>query len=336
IGRLIDVVLDVPGVFRAVPECAGPQEAGGKGQIRHVHRHLRDDDDLEQRVQLLHLLDELLSAESSRDLEIQNDDVVPVIALTDELQRGLPVRNDIGDMDAGVHEADRLPHAFHIEFLVLDEVSELPHPAQVKLLRVIQEGEIEKIGRRGALSVNVRIIAATNKELSREVSEHRFREDLFYRLNVIPLDLVPLKERGTDILELFTYFLGYFSADMNMPTPEVDEKAKEILLNYRWPGNVRELRNVAQRLVLNTSGRITAKDMTHPMILRTSPLTDEVMSVQEVGGGQILPLKEIERLFRTNYFKYVRSISSSDSNAAERLGLAPSNFYRMCKELGIK
>ncbi len=218
----------------------------------------------------------------------------------------------------------------------LDEVSELPHPAQVKLLRVIQEGEIEKIGRRGALSVNVRIIAATNKELSREVSEHRFREDLFYRLNVIPLDLVPLKERGTDILELFTYFLGYFSADMNMPTPEVDEKAKEILLNYRWPGNVRELRNVAQRLVLNTSGRITAKDMTHPMILRTSPLTDEVMSVQEVGGGQILPLKEIERLFRTNYFKYVRSISSSDSNAAERLGLAPSNFYRMCKELGIK
>jgi two-component system, NtrC family, response regulator AtoC len=220
--------------------------------------------------------------------------------------------------------------------IFLDEVSELPPAAQVKLLRVIQEGEIEKIGRRGSVSVNVRIIAATNKELSREVSEHRFREDLFYRLNVIPLDLVPLKERGTDILELFAYFLGYFSTDMNMPTPEVEDKAKEILLNYRWPGNVRELRNVAQRLVLNTSGRITAKDMTHPMILRTSPLTEEVMGVKEVGGGQILPLKEIERLFRTNYFKYVRSISSSDSNAAERLGLAPSNFYRMCKELGIK
>ncbi|MEX0602058.1 MAG: sigma-54 dependent transcriptional regulator, partial [Bacteroidota bacterium] len=124
----------------------------------------------------------------------------------------------------------------------LDEVSELPPAAQVKLLRVIQEGEIDKIGRKGGVSVNVRIIAATNRELSKE-AEGRFREDLYYRLNVVPIDLVPLRERGGDILLLFNHFLSYFSADMNVPMPEVDPKAKEILLNYKWPGNVRELRN---------------------------------------------------------------------------------------------
>jgi DNA-binding NtrC family response regulator len=218
----------------------------------------------------------------------------------------------------------------------LDEVSELPPAAQVKLLRVIQDGEIEKIGRRGSVSVNVRIIAATNKELVKEVTEGRFREDLFYRLNVIPLDIVPLKDRGDDILLLFEHFLGFFSTDMGIPTPEVDQKAKEILLHYKWPGNVRELRNVAQRLVLNVNGKITAKEVSHPMILRSAPIMDDLVEGRDAAAGQILPLKEIERIFRTNYFKYVRSISSSDSNAAERLGLAPSNFYRMCKELGLK
>ena len=218
----------------------------------------------------------------------------------------------------------------------LDEVSELPPSAQVKLLRVIQEGEIEKIGRTGSLSVNVRIVAATNKDLQKEVNEGRFREDLYYRLNVIPLDLVPLKDRGEDILLLFDYFLNFFSADMGIPVPEVEQGANEILLNYKWPGNVRELRNVVQRLLLNCEGKITAKDVSHPMILKSPLRKDEFAGLTEFEGGQVLPLREMERIYRTNYFKYVRSISSSDSNAAEKLGLAPSNFFRMCKELGLK
>jgi two-component system, NtrC family, response regulator AtoC len=218
----------------------------------------------------------------------------------------------------------------------LDEVSELPPSAQVKLLRVIQEGEIEKIGRTGSLSVNVRIVAATNKDLQKEVNEGGFREDLYYRLNVIPLDLVPLKDRGQDVLLLFDYFLTYFSADMGIPVPEVEPGAKEILLNYKWPGNVRELRNVAQRLLLNCEGKITAKDVSHPMILKSPLRKDEMVGMHEFAGGPVLPLREFERIYRTNYFKYVRSISSSDSNAAEKLGLAPSNFFRMCKELGLK
>ena len=220
--------------------------------------------------------------------------------------------------------------------LFLDEVGELPLPAQVKLLRVIQEGEIEKIGRTEKFSVNVRIIAATNKNLANEVNNNRFREDLYYRLNVVPLDIVPLRQRGDDIILLFNHFLQYFSQDMGVEIPQVDEKAEEILLNYKWPGNVRELRNVVQRLILNCNGTIKAKDISDPMILRNHIIIKEETNFEDLYQGQVLPLKEMERIFRKKYFQYVRSISSSDSSAADKLGLAPSNYYRMSKELGIK
>jgi len=220
--------------------------------------------------------------------------------------------------------------------LFLDEVAELPMTAQVKLLRVLQEGEIEKIGRTGKITVDVRIIAATNKNLANEVMNNKFREDLYYRLNVVPIDIVPLRKRGADIILLFEHFLQYFSRDMEIIMPDVDDKAKEILLNYKWPGNVRELRNVVQRLIINSNGTITAKDMSNPMILRNHIMLKEETNFEDLYSGQVLPLKDMERLFRVKYFQYVRSISSSDSSAAEKLGMAPSNFYRMCKELGIK
>lgn len=218
--------------------------------------------------------------------------------------------------------------------IFFDEVAELPLTAQVKLLRVIQEGEIEKIGRTGKFSVNVRIVAATNKDLANEVNNKRFREDLYYRLNVVPLDIVPLNKRGDDILLLFDHFLNYFSQDLEVDIPEVDEKAKEILLNYKWPGNVRELRNVVQRLILNCEGIITAKEVSNPMILRNDII--DHTNLEEMSFGQVLPLRDIEKVFRKKYLKYVRSISNSDSSAAEKLGLAPSNYYRLCKELGLK
>jgi two-component system response regulator AtoC len=224
----------------------------------------------------------------------------------------------------------------HNGTIFLDEVAELPLPAQVKLLRVIQEGEIEKIGRRQKLSVNVRIIAATNKNLTNEVNNGRFREDLYYRLNVVPLDLVPLRQRGEDIILLFDYFIQYFSQDLEVEIPHIEDKAKEILLNYKWPGNVRELRNVVQRLILNCHGTINAKDISNPMILRDHGIVKEETDFNDLYQGQVLQLKEMEKIFRKKYFQYVRSISSSDSSAAEKLGLAPSNYYRMCKELGIK
>ena len=220
--------------------------------------------------------------------------------------------------------------------IFLDEVAELPLPAQVKLLRVIQDGEIEKIGRTGKINVDVRIIAASNKILANEVMNNKFREDLYYRLNVVPLDIVPLRKRGEDIILLFDHFMEYFSRDMDVKKPDVDKKAKEILLNYKWPGNVRELRNIVQRLIINSNGIITAKDISNPAILRNHIVLKEETNFEDLYSGQVLPLKDMEKIFRTKYFKYVRSISSSDSSAAEKLGMAPSNFYRMCKELGIK
>lgn len=220
--------------------------------------------------------------------------------------------------------------------IFLDEISELPLTAQVKLLRVIQEGEIEKIGRTEKISVNVRVICATNKNLEEEVSNRRFREDLYYRLNVISLDLLPVNKRGNDILLLFDHFLKYFSLDYGIEIPDVDDEAKDILLNYKWPGNVREIRNVVQRLILNTNGKITARDVSNPIILRNHMILQEETNFDELNTENVLPLKEMEKIFRIKYFKYVRSISNSDSYAAERLGLAPSNFYRMCKELGLK
>jgi DNA-binding NtrC family response regulator len=171
--------------------------------------------------------------------------------------------------------------------------------------------------------------------LANEVNEGRFREDLYYRLNVIPVDVIPLRQRGQDIILLFNHFLEFFSSDMGITPPVVDPKAQEILMNYKWPGNVRELRNVVQRLVLNNSGHIGIKEISNPMILKNSVLSKDT-AFDELNMGQVLTLREMEKAFRLRYFKYVRSISSSDTNAAEKLGIAPSNFYRMCKEIGLK
>jgi len=180
----------------------------------------------------------------------------------------------------------------------LDEVGELPLSAQVKLLRVIQDGEIEKIGRTVKLSVDVRIIAASNKNLASEVMNNKFREDLYYRLNVVPLDIIPLRKRGQDIILLFDHFLQYFSRDMEIKMPTVDDKAKEILLNYKWPGNVRELRNVVQRLIINSNGAITAKEISNPLILRNHMLIKEETNFEDMYSGQVLPLKDMEKIFR--------------------------------------
>ena len=107
--------------------------------------------------------------------------------------------------------------------------------------------------------------------------KERFREDLFYRLNVIPIDVVPLRQRGEDIILLFNHFLEYFSNDMGIPAPTVDPKALDILMNYKWPGNVRELRNVVQRLVLNNTDHIGVKEVSDPMILKNSPLSKDII-----------------------------------------------------------
>ncbi|HSQ74539.1 MAG TPA: sigma-54 dependent transcriptional regulator [Bacteroidota bacterium] len=221
--------------------------------------------------------------------------------------------------------------------LFLDEVSELPLSAQVKLLRVLQDGEIEKIGRTGTLRVDVRIIAATNKDLQREVEEKRFREDLFFRLNVLPMYVPPLRDRPDDTVDLFRHFLRHFSLDMGRPVPHVTGEALRHVRAYAWPGNVREVKNVVQRLLLKTDDEIDELTVKEAIGTHTNVSQDKGGIHIDFEHYDTMPsLKQMEREFRERFVRYVRQHSQSDAEAAKRLGLAPPNYHRMCKELGIK
>lgn len=221
--------------------------------------------------------------------------------------------------------------------IFLDEITELPLQAQVKLLRVIQDGEIEKIGRTERIKVDVRIIAATNKNIEEEVREKRFREDLYYRLNVLPIFVSDLRKRTFDIPLLIDYFLSNISIDMGKDKPEIPKETMQVFLNYDWPGNVRELKNVVQRMLFTSEARITPSQAK-----RALGIIDELKPSNESGLGEffnpekIIPLKEMEKAVRERYFKFVRTNSSSDTEAAAKLGVAPPNYYRMAKELGLK
>jgi len=222
--------------------------------------------------------------------------------------------------------------------IFLDEISELPMASQVKLLRVLQDGEVEKLGRIDKLKVDVRVISATNKNLEEEVEKKNFREDLFYRLNVLPINIPPLRERKEDIILLANYFLNEYSIDMGKEPPVLEEEAISFLKDYYWPGNVRELKNLIQRLLFYEDNVITVQLIENALGKKVSNLEhyfgDEGISFKT--NERILSLKQMEKIFREKYFKFIRNQSSSDSEAAKKLGLAPPNYLRMCKELGLK
>lgn len=145
--------------------------------------------------------------------------------------------------------------------IFLDEVGELPTPTQARLLRVLESGEFIKVGSSKVLKTNVRIVAATNVNLIQAVGQGKFREDLYYRLNTVPIQVPPLRERGAeDILLLFRKFAGDCAEKYHMPSIRLDEEAKQLLTSYRWPGNVRELKNITERLsVIEENRDVTAE-----------------------------------------------------------------------------
>ena len=221
--------------------------------------------------------------------------------------------------------------------LFLDEIGELPLSAQVKLLRFLETGEIEKIGRTKRVRVNVRIIAATNKNIAEEIKLKKFREDLYYRLNVFPIWIPPLTERKEDIQYLLEYFINKYAMNSQSIVPEISPDALDVLKKYHWPGNVRELQNIAQRLVLKETAIIGEHIVSE--VLFSPQKSKDAYNLSALGSWdkeRILPLREVESKFRAEYFKFVRQNSDSDAEAARKLGLAPPNYNRMCKELGIK
>ncbi len=221
--------------------------------------------------------------------------------------------------------------------IFLDEIGELPSSAQVKLLRVLEEGEIDKIGRTNGINVNVRIIAATNKDLMQEMKNKNFREDLFYRLNVITIKVPVLKERKTDIPELINFFLKRYCEDMSVEIPQISDEALACLVDYHWPGNVRQLQNVLQRVLFLTDQKIELADVQTALGAALEEDSSDV-SYDEIDWDNYnsQSWREVEHGLKRSYFKYVRENTSSDTDAARKLGLAPSNYYRACKDLGLK
>jgi len=148
--------------------------------------------------------------------------------------------------------------------LFLDEIGELPISTQVRLLRVLESGEFIRVGSSQVQKTNVRVIAATNVDLTKSIREGQFREDLYYRLNTVPIKIAPLRERAGDVLLLFRKFASDFAEKYKMPSIKLTEDAQKVMLDYRWPGNVRQLKNITEQIsIIETAREITAENLIH-------------------------------------------------------------------------
>ncbi|MCK5509490.1 MAG: sigma 54-interacting transcriptional regulator, partial [Desulfobacterales bacterium] len=202
--------------------------------------------------------------------------------------------------------------------IFLDEVTELSKNVQVKLLRFLQEGTFEKVGGEKTISVNIRVISATNKDLKKEVKNKNFREDLYYRLNVIPISIPPLRERKNDIPLLVNHFLKQAEEDYKLKPPIISKDAMSLIMNYAWPGNVRELQNAIQFAIVKCSGNLINSDEL-PVELR-----ENKKPVLKRGPSRKLDFDTIKSaLEKTGWNK---------SKAAKLLGVGRATLYRFLSE----
>jgi NtrC-family two-component system response regulator AlgB len=203
--------------------------------------------------------------------------------------------------------------------LFFDEIGDLPLRLQAKLLRLLQEGEYERVGETQVRYADVRIIAATNHNLKLEAAEHRFREDLYYRVSIMPITLPPLRERSCDLPHLAERLLEFFSAPTGTPPPVLSSRAIDLLQRYPWPGNLRELRNLLERaVILRTAHIIDAED-----------LTPQLQSDPEIHLGSRQSLAQIE----AEHIRRVIANTGSLEEAATVLEIDPATLYRKRKRL---
>ncbi len=212
----------------------------------------------------------------------------------------------------------------------LDEVGEIPAATQVKLLRVLQEREFERVGGTETIQVDVRIVAATNRDLEKAISEGLFREDLFYRLNVVSIDVPPLRKRREDVAPLLEHYLHRFSYENKRKKLAFSKEAWDQLLRYDYPGNVRELENVVQRAVIMSRGEhITTDDL--PRIVLSA------RSESALSGGRSASLSDqVERLEKDLVFEALRIHGNNQSKAAKHLGLSERNLRYRLRKWGVK
>jgi transcriptional regulator with GAF, ATPase, and Fis domain len=217
--------------------------------------------------------------------------------------------------------------------LFLDEIGELPFETQVKLLRVLQEQEFEPVGSSRTVRVDVRIIAATNRDLGEEVRAGRFRSDLFFRLNVVPLLVPPLRERAADVALLVTFFLSKFSAKFGRRIDGVDRQTMDRLVSYSWPGNIRELQNVVERAVVLSTGPVLQLG---PDLL---PLPDDAElsgePSQTAGETSLISLADAERRHIESVLAHTGGVIAGADGAARILDMHPNTLRSRMKKLGI-
>jgi formate hydrogenlyase transcriptional activator len=206
--------------------------------------------------------------------------------------------------------------------LFLDEIGDLPLELQPKLLRVLQEKQVEPLGSGHPIQVDVRVIAATNQDLWGMVQERKFRADLYYRLNVFPIALPPLRERGEDVPLLVKHFVRKFAERQGKSIEEIPEEVMEVLKRHAWPGNIRELQNFIERAVIKTTG---------PAL--RPPVAELMMQAAGHGTGQTF--SDAERAHITATLREANWVVGGRNGAAARLGLARTTLIGRMKRLGI-
>ena len=219
--------------------------------------------------------------------------------------------------------------------LFLDEIADMPMATQARILRVLTDQSFTRIGGTRVVRVDVRVVSATARELTREIADGRFREDLYYRLNVVPVILPPLAERREDIPALVQHFVAHYAVERRVPTPEVAADAMVALQSYDWPGNVRQLRNVVERTIILAPGdRMGSIDLD---LLPAEVIGDP----GEMGGGGTTaimgaPLREARETFEREYLRVqIRRFSGNISRTASFIGMERSALHRKLKLLGI-
>jgi two-component system nitrogen regulation response regulator NtrX len=228
-----------------------------------------------------------------------------------------------------------LEHA-HGGTLFLDEIADMPLTTQGKILRVLTDQSYTRVGGQRPVKVDVRVLSATARNLSEEIAGGRFREDLYYRLNVVPVRIPPLRERREDIPEMVHYFLARFAAERHMATPDMSDEAMAALQAHDWPGNVRQLRNIIERTIILAPGdRVACIDV--------DLLPPETLENQNAMGGSTAavaimgsPLREARESFEREYLKIqIRRFSGNISRTASFIGMERSALHRKLKALGI-
>src|ERR1700687_913695 len=211
--------------------------------------------------------------------------------------------------------------------LFLDEIGDVPPATQVKLLRVLQEREFERLGGTRTVKVDVRLIAATNKDLRQALEQGTFREDLYYRLNVVPIDIAPLRERKEDIPDLVTLFISRFTGEPGKPVEGITPEAMRILVNYHWPGNVRELQNIIERACALAKGSVLEVEDIH-LDLRPAKAANGP-------GGFLRDGMTLEQWEDEMVQEALRRANGNKSHAARLLGLSRNALRYRLSKIGI-